>query len=123
MDKAGGTLCPLPGYAPRRYRSAMVEFSNDEAARRWEARLDGELAGYAEYRTRRGKVIFTHTVVDERFEGRGIGSGLAKHALDAAVAADQRIVPYCPFVSAYLRRHNEYDAQVDWPRSPGEDEE
>src|SRR5436853_1300640 len=86
----------------RRYAPRMLEFSNNEEAHRWEARLDGELAGYAEYRTRHGKVIFTHTVVDERFEGRGIGSGLAQRALDAAVAADQRIVPYCPFVSAYL---------------------
>ena len=98
----------------------MLEFTNNEDAHRWEARLDGELAGYAEYRRRNGKVIFTHTVVDERFEGRGIGSGLAKHALDAALATDQRIVPYCPFISAYLRRHHEYDAQVDWPRDPDE---
>ncbi len=96
----------------------MLEFTNDEAARRWEARLDGELAGYAEYRLGRSRVVFTHTVVDERFEGRGIGSGLAKKALDAAVAAQMRIVPYCPFISAYLRRHHEYDDLVDWPRSP-----
>ena len=93
----------------------MLEITNDEAAGRWEARLDGEVAGYSEYRTRRGRVIFTHTVVEPQFEGRGIGSGLAKTALDAAVAAGQRIVPYCPFVSAYLRRHHEYDAWIDWP--------
>lgn len=98
----------------------MLEFANDETARRWEARLDGELAGYAEYRPGRSKVVFTHTVVDERFEGRGIGSGLAKHALDAAVTAQLRIVPYCPFISAYLRRHHEYDDWVDWPRAPDE---
>ncbi|MDL2335712.1 MAG: GNAT family N-acetyltransferase [Chloroflexota bacterium] len=96
----------------------MLEFTNDETARRWEARLDGELAGYSEYRTGRAKVVFTHTVVDERFEGRGIGSGLAKKALEAAVDAQLRIVPYCPFISAYLRRHHEYDDWVDWPRSP-----
>lgn len=106
--------------ASRRYAPQMLEFTNNADAHRWEARLDGELAGYAEYRRRNGKVIFTHTVVDERFEGRGIGSGLAKHALDAALATDQRIVPYCPFISAYLHRHHEYDAQVDWPRDPDE---
>jgi predicted GNAT family acetyltransferase len=96
----------------------MLEFTNNEAARRWEARLDGELAGYAEYRRGRGKAVFTHTVVDERFVGRGNGSGLAKAALDAAVTAAERIVPYCPFISAYLRRHHEYDDWIDWPRSP-----
>ncbi len=99
----------------------MLEITNNEAAHKWEARLDGDLAGYAEYRESPSRVVFTHTVVDERFEGRGIGSGLAKAALDAAVAANKRIVPYCPFISAYLRRHHEYDASVDWPRDPGEE--
>lgn len=106
-----------PVRAARRYPLAVLEIVNNAAARRWEARLDGELAGYAEYRGNSSRAVFTHTVVQPQFEGRGIGSGLAKSALDAAVAAGQRIVPYCPFVSAYLRRHHEYDASVDWPRN------
>lgn len=91
----------------------MLEFVNNEAASRWEARLDGEVAGYSEYRKRPGRMVFTHTVVEPQYEGRGVGSGLAKAALDATVAAQQRIVAYCPFISAYLRRHHEYDASVD----------
>jgi len=97
----------------------MLDIVNDEAARRWEARLDGELAGYAEYRAGRGRVVFTHTVVEPRFEGRGIGSALARTALDDAVAQELRIVPYCPFIGAHLRRHHEYDAWVDWPAGRG----
>jgi predicted GNAT family acetyltransferase len=96
----------------------VLEIANNVAERRWEARLDGELAGYAEYGASPSRVVFTHTVVEPQLEGRGIGSALAKTALDAALAAGQRIVPYCPFISAYLRRHHEYDASVDWPRTP-----
>ena len=82
----------------------MLEVSNNVAERRWEARLDGEMAGYAEYGASPSRVVFTHTVVEPQYEGRGIASALAKAALDAAVAAGQRIVPYCPFISAFLRR-------------------
>jgi len=96
----------------------VLEISNNVAQRRWEALLGGEVAGYAEYGASPSRVVFTHTVVEPQFEGRGIGSALAKTALDAAVAAGQRIVPYCPFISAYLRRHREYDAYVDWPKTP-----
>ena len=96
----------------------MLEIVNHVAARRWEARLDGELAGYAEYRLGRGRIAFTHTVVEPHFEGRGIGAGLARAALAGAVADGQRIVPYCPFISAYLRRHADYDEWVDWPPAP-----
>ena len=95
----------------------MLDITNNEADGRWEARLDGELAGYAEYGVSPSRVVFTHTVVEPQFEGRGIGTALAKTALDAAVARGQRIVPYCPFISAYLRRHREYDASVDWPKT------
>jgi uncharacterized protein len=95
----------------------VLEITNNDAERRWEARLDGELAGYAEYGSSPSRIVFTHTVVDPQFEGRGIGSALAKAALDAAIAADKRIVPYCPFISAYLRRHHEYDDSVDWPKT------
>ena len=99
----------------------MLEITNNGAAKRWEAWLDGELAGYAEYGVSPNRVVFTHTVVEPQFEGRGIGSALAKTALDAAVAAGQRIVPYCPFISAYLRRHHEYDVSVDWPKTRTEE--
>jgi predicted GNAT family acetyltransferase len=95
----------------------MVEIANNVAERRWEARLGGELAGYAEYGESPSRVVFTHTVVEPEFEGRGIGSALARSALDAAVAAGKRIVPYCPFIGAYLRRHHEFDAHIDWPRT------
>lgn len=98
----------------------MLEIANNDAEKRWEARLDGELAGYAEYRGGSSRVVFTHTVVEPQFEGRGIGSALAKAALDAAIAGGQRIVPYCPFISAYLRRHPEYEASVDWPKTQAE---
>ncbi len=89
--------------------------ANNEAARRWEARLAGQLAGYAEYRKGRSRVIFTHTLVMAEFEGRGVASQLARRALDDAVALGLRITPYCPFFRAYLQRHPTYLEHVDMP--------
>jgi predicted GNAT family acetyltransferase len=87
---------------------------NDEQ-RRYELRLDGELAGYAAFRTNPGRITFTHTVVQPEYEGRGLGSRLAEFVLDDAVARELTIVPVCPFISAYLQRHPDYEASVDWP--------
>jgi predicted GNAT family acetyltransferase len=64
-------------------------------------------------------VAFTHTVVEPRFEGQGIGTRLARAALDDAVGHDLRITPYCPFIRAYLERHPEYAAWVDQPAAAG----
>ena len=116
MPASTGTaaLCRPSGY-PSPMPDADIEIINDEAGRRWQAFTDGELAGYSEYVLAPGRIVFTHTVVEPRFEGRGIGTRLARAALEDAVARDLRIVPRCPFVRAYLRRHPEYHPRVDWP--------
>ncbi len=85
---------------------------NDEQ-RRYELRLDGELAGYAVFRMNPGRITFTHTVVQPEFEGKGLGSRLARFALDDAVARELTIVPVCPFITSYLQQHPEYEASVD----------
>jgi predicted GNAT family acetyltransferase len=79
-------------------------------ARRYELTLDGQLAGFMDYRdagTRRR--ILLHTEVIPAFEGRGLGGRLARHALEDARAAGRRVTVKCPFVQSWLERHHEYD--------------
>jgi predicted GNAT family acetyltransferase len=94
---------------------ADLEIVDQPERRRWEATEGDQVVGYAEYRTTPGRVIFTHTVVEPEFEGRGIGSRIARHVLDDAVARGLRITPRCPFIRSYLERHSEYAASVDMP--------
>lgn len=82
-------------------------------AKRWEAWLDGQLAGFSAYLVGPGRITFTHTETDPAFAGRGIASRLVKQALDAAVAQNLRITPRCPFVRAYIQRHAEYAQHTD----------
>lgn len=84
-------------------------------SRRYELRDGHNVIGFAQYREHPDRRIFTHTVVDSAYEGRGLGSRLARFVLEDAVAKGKRIVPVCSFIAAYLRRHHEFDAQVDWP--------
>ena len=75
---------------------------------RFEVRVDGEVAGYAEYRRRPGLIAFVHTVIDPRFEGQGLASRLASTALSEARSDDLSVLPFCPFVRGYIARHVEY---------------
>jgi predicted GNAT family acetyltransferase len=93
----------------------IVEIVRNDDRHRYELRFGGEYAGFAQYRLNDGAIVFTHTVVLPEFEGRGLGSKLAGFVLDDAVSRGDRIVPECPFIAAYLRRHDEYEASVDWP--------
>lgn len=93
--------------------AAAVEVADVEAEQRYEARLDGQLAGFAEYRRRDGRTVFTHTEVDDEFEGRGIGGALARGALDDVRARGELAVPVCPFIAAWIERHPDYQDLVD----------
>ena len=74
---------------------------------RFELHTEGYMA-IAEYILAPGKIIFTHTEVPIELEGKGVGSALAKYALDQVAQADLKIVPMCPFIKAYIERHKEY---------------
>ena len=75
---------------------------------RYEALVDGAVAGYAEYRLGERTIIFTHTVVQPAFEGRGIGSRLVRFALDDARARGLKVRPQCPFFAKYIATHAAY---------------
>lgn len=93
-----------------------ITIDRNDGANRYELKLDGELAGFSEYRATPGRVTFHHTLVFPEHEGKGLGSRLAKHVLDDAVARGDTVVPECPFIAAYLRRHpGVYDDFVSWP--------
>jgi uncharacterized protein len=72
---------------------------------RYEILVDGEVAGFADYRLREGRITFTHTEVDDAYEGQGIGSRLASSVLDAARAAGLDVYPACPFIADYVKQH------------------
>jgi uncharacterized protein len=74
---------------------------------------DGEVAGFTRYVTRPTRLVLVHTEVDDAFEGQGLGSALAKGALDDARRRGLRVVPLCPFIASYIERHPEYDDLVD----------
>jgi predicted GNAT family acetyltransferase len=77
-------------------------------AQRYEITVDGILAGFAAYRDRDGRRIFTHTEISPKFEGRGLGSQLVRAAMDDVRARGIRVVPLCPFVRAWLESHDGY---------------
>jgi predicted GNAT family acetyltransferase len=88
---------------------ADVEVTNNEAENRYEVRVDGELAGAAYYDTADDLIVFTHTEVDDAFEGHGVGSRLARAALDDVRADGRRkVIARCPFIRAWIDRHPDY---------------
>ena len=79
------------------------------AEARYEGRVDGVLAGVSEYELLSDTIVFLHTHVDDQYEGQGIGSDIARYALDDARARGIYVRPLCPFIRRWMKRHPEYD--------------
>ena len=83
--------------------------TDTHGAKRFEAHVDGHHAGFADYQLTDELVVFTHTEVDPAFEGQGVGSAIARHALDQLVAGGiRKALPVCPFIKGWIQRHPEY---------------
>ena len=85
-----------------------AEITDNAARHRYELHVDGSTA-FVSYRRGSGEITFVHTEVPDALGGRGIGSRLARHVLDAARRDGLKVVPLCPFIAAFMERHPEYD--------------
>ena len=81
---------------------------DNETDHRYELLLDGEVIGELLYRKRDEVVTLIHTEIPAHLEGRGLGEQLVAGVLEDVRAGGLHIVPLCPFVVAFLRRHPEH---------------
>jgi predicted GNAT family acetyltransferase len=88
--------------------STEIVVQNNPDEQRYELLVDGSLLGALLYRLRHDAVALIHTEVSPSLEGRGLGARLVAGALDDIRARGLQVVPICPFVRAYIRRHPDY---------------
>jgi uncharacterized protein len=86
-----------------RETAAMTAVKDNPGERRYEIQLNGELAGYCAYQRRPGMLVFTHTEIEPRFRGRGVGPRLIAAALADTQRRGLRVLPRCEFVQDFIR--------------------
>jgi len=88
-----------------------VNITNNQEAQRFEAQV-GSLRAILNYRCFPDRIDLIHTEVPPPLEGQGFASKLARAALDFARVNQLRVVPRCPYIAAFIRRHAEYQDLV-----------
>lgn len=86
---------------PRQSAPPVVD---NRADNRFELTTHGETAVLVYERTSEALTL-VHTEVPQSLRGRHLGEALVEAALRTARAAGLRVVPACPFVGAYMRKH------------------
>jgi uncharacterized protein len=84
----------------------MDEVRDNAEEHRFELMRDGVLA--IETYVRTGDIVdIQHARVPKEAEGKGMATALTRGALDLIRARGERVIPTCPFVYVYMRKHPE----------------
>jgi hypothetical protein len=84
-----------------------TEIADNPAAERYEILVEGHLAGFISYALDGERITMWHTEIEPEYGGRGLAGELAKVALDDVKQRALALVPLCPFVAKFVRRHRE----------------
>ncbi|MFE7263844.1 GNAT family N-acetyltransferase [Streptomyces sp. NPDC057592] len=88
-----------------------------DARHRYEIVDDDNRAGLTAYRDRDDRRVFFHTEIDDAYAGQGLAAILVEQALTDVRTSGMRIVPVCPYVAKFLKKHQEF-ADITDPVTP-----
>ncbi|MDX1617747.1 MAG: GNAT family N-acetyltransferase [Balneolaceae bacterium] len=85
-----------------------IELRDNKDKKRFEAKVEGRVAFVDYILNSRGMIYLTHTEVPTELEGGTVGSAMVGRILEIVEERELKLVPLCPFVAAYIRRHPEW---------------
>lgn len=88
-----------------------ITLHDNKAASRFEMKFENHLS-LIEYEIRADVIALLHTEVDPALEGRGAGTAIVEKTLLKIEKDGLQLLPLCPFVAAYIKRHPEWERIV-----------
>jgi uncharacterized protein len=99
--------------------AAAPAVTDNPASSRYELHVGGELAGIVAYQLRDTVISLLHTEIEPAFQGAHLAGHLARFALDDARQRGLAVLPFCPYVSSWIKKHPEYADLVPQDRRAG----
>ena len=84
---------------------------NDEK-NRFEINIDGHYA-FIDFKERGDRISLVHTETEPELAGKGAAAAVVEKTLYYLKENNKTLMPYCPYVFAYIKRHPEWKSIVD----------
>ncbi|MFY9588872.1 MAG: GNAT family N-acetyltransferase [Actinomycetota bacterium] len=89
-------------------REQAVQVIDNREASRYELTVDGVEAGFIDYKLSDSSIVLAYIEIDPAFGGQGFGGRLTHAALEDCRSRGLTVVPACPFIADYMRKHPEF---------------
>ena len=89
-----------------------IQLVINDKANRFELHIEGHLA-VIEYSMKGDIFVLLHTEVDQALEGRGFASMITEKTFNYIESINAKIIPLCPYIVSYLKKHPEWDRIVE----------
>lgn len=93
-------------------KTMELNIIHDEEDLRFYAVIEGDEAELTYTYPESGVMDFDHTFVPEGSRGKGHADKLVQSGLDYARSQNYQVIPSCPVVATYIKRHAEYNDLV-----------
>lgn len=88
------------------------ELIDNTEKNRYEYHVGKHIAKIEYVKAENGEIYLTHTEVPSELAGQGIGSALLGDVLQEIDRQQLRLIPVCPFVTGYVRKHPQWQRIV-----------
>lgn len=89
-----------------------ISLLKNEETHRFEIHVNGHKA-FIDYKERPEKITLIHTEVEPELEGKGAATAVIEKTLEYLEQHNYKLVPFCPLVFAYIKRHPVWKRIVD----------
>jgi len=110
MNTNNTLICTVIYSMKEEYKALQLVHNKEK--HRFELEVDGQLA-IIEYITSPAAIYLTHTEVAEEIEGKGVASAIIEKTLNYIESENLKLIPLCPLVAAYIKRHPEWERVLD----------
>ena len=84
----------------------------NEAKKRFEIEVNGHFA-FINYGETGHQIALVHTETDAELTGTGAAQAVVEKTLQYIEDNDKKLLPFCPYVLAYIKKHPEWKRVVD----------
>ncbi len=89
-----------------------IPLVKNEKEHRFEIEVEGIIA-FIDYKETHSQIALVHTEVPEIIGGKGVAAALVEKTLNYLEKHDNTLLPFCPYVFAYIKKHPEWKRIVD----------